>query len=522
MTRWYKRRKLFSGLAAAAVAVPLAACSAGGGTAAGTGHDTITIGIGSAPVSLDPARAANSSDGQAYTDLAYEPLIRLNSDGSLAPALATSWRYTDAKLTTFEVTLRHGVRFSDGSPLTATDVVHYLSRAKTTNGVVTPYAAAITRAQAVGTDRVVLHLAAPNPTIAQVLTQRYYVGSIVGPIGESDPNSLGTSTDGAGPYLLDKAGTVANDHYTYVPNPYYYDKSAVHFTKFTIRVIGNPQTALSTLKSGQVAYVGGDFSTVDEAKSSGYSVYSAVSDWYGVFLIDRSGTLVPALAKQGVRQALNYALDRRGIAKALFGSYGVPTSEISDIAYANDGYDPDYVNYYGYDPAKAKQLLEQNGYADGFGLTIAATTTYGDGVEVAQAIAGDWAKLGVRVTIKTYPSVAAMGTDVGSKKYPAFAGNLDVQPMFLESTQILDKDAGFFNPFRYDDPTLSALLATARAATSSSAVAAGWAAVERRVVELGWFAPVASGPTLYYGVKGLTGIALSAANFVPDPTQFHY
>jgi peptide/nickel transport system substrate-binding protein len=344
----------------------------------------------------------------------------------------------------------------------------------------------------------------------------------VGPNGLANPASLGTITDGAGPYMLDASQTVANSHYTYVPNPYYWDKSAVHFTKITVEVIPDPQTAYNALRSGQVAYIGGSFSTVGEAKSAGFSVYSALSDWYGVFLIDRGGAVVPALANQKVREALNYAVNRSAITTTLFDGYGVPTDEISDSAYADDGYDPTYTAHYTYDPAKAKQLLAQAGYPHGFTITIGATATYGDGVEVAQAIASDWAAIGVTAKIDAFNNLGGFATPLENKQLAAFAGNLDVQPMYLESTQILDKDAGFFNLYQSTDAQLTQLLATARAQTQPQQIASAWAAVEDRAVDLGWFVPVSAGPTQYFAVKSLKGVALSAANFVPDPTQFHF
>lgn len=109
--------------------------------------------------------------------------------------------------------------------------------------------------------------------------------------------------------------------------------------------------------------------------------------------------------------------------------------------------------------------------------------------------------------IETFSDLSSFATPLENKQLPAFAGNLDVQPMYLESTQILDKEAGFFNLFQTTDP---------------QQIAAAWAAVEGRAVDLGWFTPASAGPTQYFAVKSLKDVALSAANFVPDPTQFHF
>jgi peptide/nickel transport system substrate-binding protein len=508
---------------ALASATVLAGCGSNGGSAA-SASDAITIAMNAGPTSLDPTQGANTPEGLVYTDLAYAPLINMNGDGSLTPGLATSWKYTDATLTRFQLTLRSDAKFSDGQPLTAETVVKSIERAKASTGaVVATYANLVKSAQATNEHTVTLQLAQPDPAIAQVLTQRFLVGSIVGPDGQANPKSLGTSTDGAGPYLLDKSQTVAGDHYTYVPNPYYWDKKAVHFKTFTVRVIPNPQTAYNAIKSGQVAFVDGSPSTVGQAAGdSALAVYSVPAAWYGLALIDRGGKVVPALAKQQVRQALNYAIDRNAISESLFGAYGGPTSEISDEAYADDGFDPASKNYYSYDPAKAKALLAQAGYPNGFSMTITATATYGDGVEVAQAIASDWAKIGVQAKINAATSLSDFAGPLLAKKVPAFAMEYDAQPMFLESTQLLNANAGLFNIFGSTDPQLTQLLATARAQTAKAALSTAWAAVERRVVELAWFVPVTIGPEQFYAAKDLKGVSITSHFSSPDPTKLHY
>jgi len=519
-TKWYA---LLFTLAGVAGTMTLAACQSSS-SAEGAAPDSITIAMNTGPSSLDPAQGANTPEGLTYTDLAYAPLITLNGNGSLSPGLATSWGYTDKTLTSFRLTLRPGARFSDGQPVTAADVVKSIDRDKASNGaVVTTYADLIKSATATGSDIVTLDLGAPDPSIALVLTQRFLVGAIVGPKGLADPTALGTTTDGAGPYTLDASQTVANQHYTYVPNPYYWDKGAVHFKKFTVDVIPNPQTAYNALRSGQVSYIDGSPNTVSQASgNSALTVYSVPAAWYGLDLLDRGGALVPALAKPQVREALNYAVNRAAITQTLFDGYGVPTDEISDSAYANDGYDPNDTSHYTYDPAKARQLLAQAGYPNGFTITIAATATYGDGVEVAQAIASYWTAIGVNTKIDAAESTSGLAGPLLSKKLAAFAMEYDAQPMYLESTQLLDADAGLFNIFGSADPELTKLLASARAATAPAALASDWAAVERQVVDLGWFVPVAIGPEQFYGVKSLKGVSISSEFSSPDPTDFHY
>src|SRR5262249_44483319 len=189
------------------------------------------------------------------------------------------------------------------------------------------------------------------------------------------PAQLGTRTFGAGPYTLDPAQTVTGDHYTYVPNPRYHDKAAVHWKKVVVRIITDPQSMLNALKTGEVQVGNGDATTIGAARQAGLTIASAPLLWTGVTLADRGGKVARALADVRVRQALNYATDRKAIVNALFPGTGTPTSELT--VPRGYGYDSALTNAYPYDPGKAMQLLAAAGYPHGFTLKI-VTGEYGE------------------------------------------------------------------------------------------------------------------------------------------------
>jgi ABC-type transport system substrate-binding protein len=529
--RFIRPRKV-AGLATAAMCLGTSLAVGGVGTvgasaveaAATSANRPLTISVSDAPLSLDPAEADNAADQTIFNDLAYEPLILLTSKGGLAPGLATSWKYTSSSDTAFDLTLRRGVRFSDGQPLTAAAVVSSINWEKKAKGPEVVYVDNVASAKAIAPMTVQLNLTQPNPVIATLLTQRFVFGGVIAPNGSANPKALGTTTDGAGPYELDAAATTTGSTYVYVPNPYYYDKSAIHFKSITVEVIENSQTALSAVESGRVAYADGAFATASAAKQDGVAVYSALEGFYGVFLLDRAGVLVPALKSQLVREALNYATDRVGITKAIFGQYGVPNDEVSIPGYNTEGYVPDYRLHYTYDIAKAKQLMAEAGYKKGFTIPIGAVPSCGDGVELAQALASDWAKIGVTIDIKTYSDVNGILAPWEDKQLAGAMCNYDAQPMFIEANQLLAANAGLFNIFGSTDPELTSLIAKGYAATSQgpAAVSAAWAAVERRVVNLGWEVPVATGADVYFASKALKGVAVSPTSFVPNPEDWHY
>ena len=519
--------------AVAALALGIAAWGAAGHSAAATSHSSvtarmagshssITVAVSAPPTSLDPAKNNNTADAQLMMDLAYEPLIYLSSSGKLTPGLATSWKFTDKHFKTFQLTLRSGAEFSDGQAVTAQAVVASIHHEETANGPVAIYVKAIKSAVAVNAHTVQLKLVQSNPYIGLLLTQRFLIGDIVGPSGTSDPATLGTSTDGAGPYMLDASATVAGDHYTFVPNPHYWDQGAIHFKTFVVRVISDPQTSIAALQSGQIQYADGSFTTVTQAKSDGLQVFSTPSSWYALFLFDRGGKMVPALKSQLVRQAINYAVDRKAIAKALFDGYGIPDDEVSVPGYEKDGYATNYANRYTYNPTKAKQLLAKAGYAHGFTMTVGATPSPSNGVELAQAVAGYLAKVGIKVKVQSYANLNDLIGPWAAAKLPVVAWYYDTQPLYITYSQAVTKDAGLFNPFKSSDPELTKLAQKAYNTSSAAKLPAAWAAVQRRIDDLGWFVSLVDGDSLYYGAKGLTGAALSPTAFVPDPTQFRY
>jgi peptide/nickel transport system substrate-binding protein len=188
----------------------------------------------------------------------------------------------------------------------------------------------------------------------------------------ADPKNdiLAQKTVGTGPYMLDASRTVQGDHCTFVPNPYYYDKSRQKWGEIILKKITDANTMLAALRGGQVDVGFGDPSTAGAAAKAGFKV--VVSRFNGVgggatglYFYDH-GAIEPALADVRVRQAMNYAIDRKTIVAALYGKYGTPISTPNN---GTPGVDRRYVNYYPYNPLKARALLAAAGYPDGFTIT---------------------------------------------------------------------------------------------------------------------------------------------------------
>lgn len=501
------RRFLGIAAAGAMLAAALTACSSNTsgesqqGKASGVVGDTLTIAYASVPQTLDPAKTVQNNS--LYQALAYQPLIVRRSDGSLQPGLATSWRYVTDDNTQLELQLRSGVKFADGSSLTAQGVVDHFTYVVKSGGQFAPLFAGNTFT-ATGPLTVVIKTPKPNPDLPTLLTQDDVVGGIISPLGLKSTAKLGTRTSGAGPYMLDPAATVAGDHYTFVPNPNYYDKPSVHWKKVVVRAITSPQATLNAMKTGQVDFAVGDASTLAAAKQAGLTVAMTPLLWTGLTLADRAGKMSKPLADLRVRQALNYATDRKSIASALFPDGGRPTAQLT--VPGGYGYDEDLDDAYPYNVEQAKQLLTQAGYPNGFELKT-VTAQYGSMNLVAQALAQQWKKVGVTLQITDRANANQYFSDAFGPKYPTFMTIFGQQPIWTEGPSLFLPSA-LFNPFHTADPALQSLYDQAAKATGSNKEKADQA-VKAYLVDQAWFVPVVTTGLPFYSAKKITGAAVS-------------
>lgn len=508
---------------AAACVLLLAAC---GGGAASThssdgkpvSGDTLTVAVQSAPNSMEPGTV--DAAFVHFTELAYDPLIRQASDGSLEPDLATSWKFVGSGNRQLDLTLRPGVTFSDGSPLSAQGVKASLDYARKAPGAQASYLGTVTSIDVAGPLSLSIKLSAANPLLPNILDQYSGVGQIISPKALENPKALTVSTRsaGAGPYVYDAATSVAGDHYTYTARAGYFDSSRQHYKKIVLRVIANQQAAVNALKTGQVdAVVGGDTSLAAQVKGAGMRVASVPFVWQGLNLIDRAGERSKPLADLRVRQAINYALDRPTLAKAALGDYGVPTTQVS--VEGADGYSPDAASKYAYDPAKAKALLAQAGYPDGFTLPTVAIKFAGIDT-MAQAIKNQLQAVGIRVQLTTVSDANNYVADATSKRFAAMAVGYGAQPMYLAGQGLFMPTAAVFNPFKSAAPTLTDLYQRAAAAAPAQR-----ADLDRQMqdflVDNAWFAPAAFSPVLYFSRGNLGGLKVSGASPVADPLDWY-
>ena len=324
----------------------------------------------------------------------YEQLARVGTDGRPIPVLAESWT-PDGTTWTFK--LRPGIKFSNGEPLNAAAVKATYDFLKTEKGLTQSQARTlgVFIAETNVIDELTLEVITPepNPVLSKLVTTQ----SIIAPKAFADLGIEGITNApiGTGPYIVKwSAGDATGTPFA----GSWQGRADIDQIKF----IEIPEAPARTqaLVSGQVdinVSLGPD--EVAQVEGAGMAVFSAPSTrTMGISLISyRNGENVTGpLADKRVRQALNYAVNKQSIIDNIFSGVGAPASQ---AAVPNAfGYNKD-IKAYPYDPDRAKQLLAEAGYADGFKLEIRAIVTSADFRFSYEAAVQDLTKIGIKAEL---------------------------------------------------------------------------------------------------------------------------
>lgn len=490
----------YAPVAVALMATSLAAGCGSSGSAASSGHadSTLTVATPSAPSSLDPAIGQPANE--TYNDFAYDPLIVQAPDGAFTPGLATSWSYGPDN-ESFTITLRPGVRFSDGTPLNAAAVKTWIQyEMRPGNGGAT-YLSTLQSVDVTGPRTLTLKFSSPTPDLELVFGQILAMGMIGSPKAVA-AGTLATKTDGAGPYMLDTAATVPGATYTFVPNPYYWNKAAVHWAKVVIKVIASPTATLQALQTGQVQVATSQpVTSVPAASRAGLKYVDPLTLLLGLEILDRQGKVDKPLGSLQVRQALNYAVDRSALAKVIGAGYGTPITQMAAPGW--DSYDSALEREYPYDPAKARQLLAAAGYPHGFTMPVVSVAAVGQDL-LADALVGQLANVGVVVKPDITTSDGAYFQALSSGSYPAATLSFGRLPAAFDYEDLWGPDAAF-NPFKTASAQLAAMDNELSAAPAADAPAIA-RQMQSFLVSQAWFVPVAATPLVVLYRSEVSGV----------------
>lgn len=527
LARATRTRGRGAGLLAAFAATGIAVAATAGGSSAKItskaasssgsptySHKVLTLQFDGVPASLNPALGTVLTSAFYYS-VDYDPLIWANTNGTFQPDLASSFGYIDHNKA-FKLTIRSGAKFSDGSAVTALAVKNSLEYSKNVQGGQGGQAqdlAGVSKIDVTGPKTVVLHFKTATPDMPLLLSQEQDVGDIIGPKGLANPKALEQSSDGTGPYELNWSQSTSGSEYTYSAVPNYWNSKAQHFGGIDIKIIQSANSALAAFNTGQVQYASVDPSTVQGLSLHGSRVVNVPATWWEVELMDRGGQTSKPIGNVMVRQALNYAVDRSAIAKALYGTkYSKPLAEIA--APGTNGYVAADANMYDYNASKAKKLLAQAGYPHGFSVKMLDWNVLDANDAVGQAVASELGKIGVKVQLTTVTNPAQFDQESNSKKFPLVVFPFLSEDMAQSALQLFTLNQSH-NAFNSVDPQTQSWLSKAAALPAAKA-APLYQKITTRIGHLAWFLPLVTDPNVYLFSPQLKNAAVSTAE--PDPT----
>ncbi|NKN39780.1 hypothetical protein HFC70_25855 [Agrobacterium sp. a22-2] len=386
-------------------------------------------------VTMDPQR--QSGGGIGYLRPVYESLFAKTSDGKAVPLLATDYKIDGLSVT---ITLRKGVTFSNGEPFDAKAVVANINRGVKIG--ILEGLGPVEQASPVDDLTVMIKLKEPNPSIIDDFTG--VAGMMIAPKALDDP-ALDRNPVGTGPYVYNKELSREGEVRVYTPNPKYWDPQQQGLARYEIWEIPDDTARLNALKTGQVDagiwLANPQAAIIDRApglklvrNNGGYNYHLVISD--------REGSKVKALADKRVRKALSYAINREAFNKAI--QFGLGASACQAYAKGDWAFDQSLESNCQYDPKKARALLAEAGYPNGFNFTMPSIPVYQPRLE---ALAGFFKDIGVTMTIQPVePGTLARRSRTTDFPTTNLVWGTVTDPKFLYARYI-SKD-GTYNPFK--------------------------------------------------------------------------
>lgn len=352
---------------------------------------TLQIAFNGNPDTLDPQKTSGTITFQVDKSI-YDTLVEPDKNGKIGPALAESWSFSPDYLTwTFK--LRRGVVFHNGEAFGAKDVKATLERiaAKATASPSASEYAAIKEIRTPDDATVVLVLSKPDAPLLSTLASGW---SAILPKSLIDKNwDFGAKPVGTGPFAFKewiKDGRISLER-----NPRYWQKGAPKLDGVVFNIITESAVYVQAIQAGSIDYVDGisDADLALLAKNKNLRAAPQATSIVNVIAINCSR---PALKDIRVRQALNFAIDRRKVLDAAYGK-GPITGTFDE---PSDPYYKDFTGLYGYNPAKARQLLKEAGYDFNQTLDLAVSSLFDAHVKATQIYQQYLEAVGVHAKIR--------------------------------------------------------------------------------------------------------------------------
>ncbi|MET3698775.1 peptide/nickel transport system substrate-binding protein [Bacillus oleivorans] len=468
------KKNFFRGLLFILVALFLGACSNSGSEETSTntnsnhseseetspsteaGPKIVRIAMSTEVDNLDPYLSA-ATDTMSMMDNVFDGLLDTNEAGELVPAIAESYDISDDGLT-YTFKLKEGIKFHDGSDLTAEDVIYSYEKLSGLNGgePLSSQFSVIEKIESASDYEVVITLKEKNSA---------FLAANIRPILPSGYEEQSSSPIGAGPFKF-KEYKVGQE-LTLVKNEDYYDQEnipeadEVHFM-----VMPDSESSILAMQAGEIDIIPGISSQGLLQLGDTVSTVSGPQNMVQLMALNNS---VEPLDDVKVRQAINLAIDKDVIIDTVADGEGSKLG--SNFSPAMEFYyEPGLEEYYAPNIEEAKKLLAEAGLADGFTLELTVPSDYQFHVDTAQVIAEQLSQIGITVDIKLIEFSSWLEDVYQGEQYVStiigFTGKLD--PYEILRRYESDYGSNFIN---YSNPEYDQLIADALAATDTTQMA---------------------------------------------------
>jgi peptide/nickel transport system substrate-binding protein len=436
---------------------------------------TVRIGNQGDALSMDP-HSLNETTQLSVTGNVYEPLVGRDKNLALTPALATAWKQVSPNVWRFE--LRKGVKFHDGTPFTADDVVFSFARGSGEGSDMRSYTNDIKEVRKVDSHTVDFETKAPFPILPDVFSFFYIMSKdwsekngATRPVDRRKgvENTASFKANGTGPFRLRERQP--NVKTTFVRNGAYWGKIEGNVINVEYTPIGNDATRVAALLSGQVDVIEPvPLQDVARITASGKARVLQGPELRTIFLgmDQKRDELLYSNVKgknpfkdKRVRQAFYQAIDIAGIQRTVMRGASRPTALM--VGPGINGFDEAMDKRLPYDPDAAKKLLADAGYPNGFEVSMnCPNDRYVNDSNICQAVAANLARVGVKINLQAetkgtyFPKILKRDTSFYLLGWTPSTYDSH-NPLNALMRCVDDKGAGQFNLGAYCNPKVDEL-----------------------------------------------------------------
>ena len=443
-------------------------------------------------ITLDP-HAQNEGPTHALAHQMYDSLLQRDMSGAIIPSLATSWKALENNPNIWRFKLRQDVQFHDGAIFDSEDVVFSLNRAMADGSEMKELLSSVKEVRAIDTYTVDLETHGANPLLVNNLTNMFMMdkgwaeaNDVLTPhdVAKGETNFATMNTNGTGAFML--VSRSVDEKTVLRANPNYWGKDIYpsEVSEIIYTPIQSAATRVAALLSGQVDIIQDvPVQDLDRVRNTdGLKVVTAAQNRVIFFGLNTTGG---PTGKLKVRQAMNIAINRDAIKKVVMRGQSDPTGVIMP-PFVN-GWTTNLNEYPKHDISKAKSLMAEAGYGDGFALTLnCPNDRYINDEAICQSAVGMMGQIGIDVTLDSKPKAQHFPIAKGGESDFYMLGwgvpTFDSHYIFNYLVHTQTDKRGSWNPTGFSSSEVDEMIVSLESETDLDArdatIAKIWAAVQ--------------------------------------------